>query len=78
MVASGLGIALVPSSLARIGVLGISFRKIADNIPSIRLALATGPNAPSAVLANFVAAARKGSGSGERHHHPLPMGCEAG
>ena len=66
MVASGLGIALVPCSLARIGGPGISFREIADNIPSVPLALATGPNAPSAVLANFVAAARQRSYLGPR------------
>lgn len=78
MVASGLGIALVPASLAGVGVPAICFREIADNIPSVPLALATARDAQSAVLANFVAAARQRSGDRERRDRPFPMGCDAG
>jgi DNA-binding transcriptional LysR family regulator len=56
MVASGLGVALVPRSLAHVAISGVRFREVADEMPSIPLALAVrGGNVP-VVIANFLEA----------------------
>jgi len=54
MVASNLGVALVPESLKLAGPAGVRFRPLAADIPMIHLGLATRGNDNSIVVRNFL------------------------
>jgi len=54
LVAAGLGIALVPRSIARVNIVGVVYRDIAGDPPSVALALITRSSDVSVVVANFL------------------------
>ncbi|MCB8874227.1 LysR family transcriptional regulator [Acidisoma silvae] len=54
LVAAELGIAIVPQSIAAIGVPGIAYRRITDVVPVARLALATRMGREPALLRNLI------------------------
>lgn len=59
LVSSGLGVALVPASVANLGRRGVSYREIADVHPSLDLWLAWRPGALGAAAREFVQHARR-------------------
>jgi DNA-binding transcriptional LysR family regulator len=61
LVSSGLGVALVPSSLANLGRRGVAYREIADPHPRLDLWLAWRRGALGAAGRDFVSHARRGA-----------------
>jgi DNA-binding transcriptional LysR family regulator len=53
-VAADIGLALVPASIAQIKVTGVKYLPLEGIVPVARLALATSPAVPNAVVRNFV------------------------
>lgn len=66
MVASNLGVALVPQSLARVAATGVRFREFAANTPSVPLALAVRSDNASVVVRNFLNVAPFGRCGGQQ------------
>ena len=59
LVSSGLGLAVVPGSIANLGRRGVVYRKIADRHPALELWLAWRAGPVPAVAAEFIAHARR-------------------
>jgi DNA-binding transcriptional LysR family regulator len=59
LVSSGLGVAVVPESVANLGRRGVVYRKLADRHPVLELWLAWRQGAVSAAAAEFLAQARQ-------------------
>ena len=59
LVSSGLGLAVVPGSIANLGRRGVAYRKIADRHPALELWLAWRAGAVPAAAAEFIAHARR-------------------
>src|SRR4051812_27926555 len=59
LVSSGLGVAVVPASIANLGRRGVVYRKLADRHPALELRLAWRRGAINAAAAEFVAQARQ-------------------
>jgi DNA-binding transcriptional LysR family regulator len=59
LVAAGLGVTFVPSSLQRMNIEGVAYRRVkASTTPSARLSLATRRGDPSATVKQFVVLVR--------------------
>ena len=63
LVSSGLGAAIVPASVANLGRRGVLYRRIADKHPSLELRLAWRRGALGAAARDFVALAKRSTGS---------------
>jgi DNA-binding transcriptional LysR family regulator len=59
LVSSGLGVAVVPESVANLGRRGVIYRKLADRHPVLELWLAWRQSNASAAAAEFLAQARQ-------------------
>jgi DNA-binding transcriptional LysR family regulator len=59
LVSSGLGVALVPASIANLGRRGVVYRELADAHPKLDLWLAWRRGAPGAMARDFLAHARR-------------------
>jgi len=59
LVAAGMGVSLVPQSMARVQVRGVRYLAIPKGSPMIRLALATSPAGSTHVVDHFVASVRR-------------------
>mgnify|MGYP001067949187 CR=1 FL=1 len=65
LVAAELGVSIVPASITRVRVEGVTYRPIAGEAPIARLALGTRRDGGQVVLQNFIHALRAASPSGE-------------
>ena len=54
LVAAGLGVAVVPASLRNLGRVGVEYRALTGDVPSVEIALAWRGPAPGAALARFI------------------------
>ncbi|MET0226000.1 MAG: LysR family transcriptional regulator [Dokdonella sp.] len=59
LVAAGLGVSLVPASMAQLRVAGVRYVPIAGAAPTVKLALATRRDEPSVLVGNFSAILRQ-------------------
>ena len=59
LVSSGLGVAVVPGSVANLGRRGVVYRRLADRHPTLELWLAWRKSATGAAVAEFIAEARR-------------------
>lgn len=65
LVAAELGVSIVPASITRLRVEGVTYRPIAGEAPIARLALGTRRDSSQIVLQNFIHALRAASQGGE-------------